>query len=403
MCGAFRIVTTLACHAILLVPTDAVAAPSDVSLRGSAGLVHDKRPHPAALRAQDQINLFELIASHNRQREHAIQSQGLWAAKIPPQLLLTGPDLTITELPTTGLQNIYNTLQQSPHLTVKYLNDNDCRKYLEEHEPELVLVFDHEMHGSYRGDICRASVLLREGGFYVDLDLETHKPLEELIDDSTTFMSARDADGGILNALIATVPQSPIIEATLHEIRAWYTRDQAAQMGDWPMGPNTMLRGLNMVMQSLCYRTWNSAPSFTEPRTHESGCAELQVACGDETIRLYQEFFMGSGDCSHWGAEVCPPQRAAATFDGAKYAIFALQQCPGSEAVQPTLSERTLIGWSRMAACSGHGCGVTGGMTTLTAMRGQNQSDTHQAAGENRRAWSSTQHKQHKAPASARG
>merc|ERR1719235_510914 len=108
-------------------------------------------------------------------------------------------------------------------MTARYFSDSECRDYLSLHfGPELASIYNKEPAGHFRGDICRAAVLFREGGFYTDVDLEAKLPFAEMVDSSTTFMSVFTADGQILNAMIATIPGIGVMNVTIKEVRRWY-------------------------------------------------------------------------------------------------------------------------------------------------------------------------------------
>merc|ERR1719247_1409089 len=119
-----------------------------------------------------------------------------------------------------------------PQIRVRWLDDQGCLKYLNTHfKPQYADMLRKERRGSFRGDICRAAVLYREGGFYTDLDLELRIPLTKVVDKTTTFMSCFTADNAILNALIATTPRNPVMRETLKELRKWYA-DEVPRSAD---------------------------------------------------------------------------------------------------------------------------------------------------------------------------
>merc|ERR1719487_804090 len=83
-------------------------------------------------------------------------------------------------------------------LQPRWLGDKACHDYIITHyDEELAGFFDRAHPGNYRGDICRAAVLYREGGFYADVDVELKVPLTELVDAETTFMSVYSEHGDI--------------------------------------------------------------------------------------------------------------------------------------------------------------------------------------------------------------
>lgn len=249
------------------------------------------------------------------------------------------------DLPAEVTKNLKYTRSRSPGLTVRYFSDAACRVYVKDNfGDDFARIYDSEAHGSFRGDICRTALLLREGGFYMDLDFQLHVPLQTLVDENTTMMSVISGTQGspvILNALIAVKPNSLIMHETLARIKEWYDGPREGLLG-----PLAMARALSEMMNQHCPKA--SLSSAAKP---------TQWPCGSENLRFYQEEGLGSGqDCLQEGAVVCPPDRAESAFDGVRFGIFS-----GGAASK----EARLIGWSRYAACTQLGCGINGGEVSL--------------------------------------
>jgi hypothetical protein len=264
---------------------------------------------------------------------------------IPWQLVMTGKAESLEQLPSKMQANFQKTLALNPGIKVQYFSDRQCRMYVRQHcGDKLADMYIAETQGQFRGDICRAAVLFQEGGFYADLDLEPTAPFQSLVDDSTKFMSVFTRDGAILNALMATVPGSPIMKKTLGLFEKWYEgdralHDEAKQHGQW-MGTVTIRVALGTVMQSSC-------PQIQLDSKRQG--PDLQWKCGDQDFRFYHEDRL---NCNHntlkragAGTAECPYSRMSSSFDGLHYGIFK----PGTG--------RELVAWSRTAACDSWWCG----------------------------------------------
>jgi len=299
--------------------------------------------------------------------------------RIPNQLVMMHRYETVQELPQGVQENVRKMLEMNPDLSLRWLGDASCRTYIEEHyDAELVGMYRNEPEGSFRGDICRTAVLLKEGGFYVDTDIQLIRPLRRLVDSTTTFMSVW-CDAGIFNAVLGAPPQSAVLRETLSQIRRWYkeakdalgTRDRRGIMG-----PRAYHLGLQAVVEAQCpqqiYKMWyHGEPSSStwgmsvdyfratgrirhlfSSSVYAAERAELQWACGTEAVRLYSEEHI---ICDGMGAasEECPTERAASfaktKFDGLLSAMFEPHVDP---------QERRLIGWSRAVTCKTFGCGL---------------------------------------------
>jgi hypothetical protein len=260
--------------------------------------------------------------------------------RIPNQVILTGPFSNFSEVTKRrGHARLSSWLGLRNDSRILYFNDSSCSAYIREYyDDELADFFSKETRGSFRGDICRTAILLREGGFYIDLDMQLRVPLDRLVDDVTTFMTARSAVNGCLNALIAAVPNSPVLSATLAHMRKWYRNETTHE---WPLGPIAMARGLQQVMNVSC-----PGVDWTE--------ASTQFECGRDNIRLYSEVSLGK--CTSWGPLICPKTRQRRWFAGARYGLFSV-----SERHLQSGFEEKFIGWSRAEDCYSAGCRVSGG------------------------------------------
>lgn len=267
---------------------------------------------------------------------------------IPWQLVMTGKEDSLEELPEHLRKNVERTLALNPGMKAQYLSDSQCRIYVRQHaDDEMAEIYNAEHSGHFRGDICRAVVLFREGGFYADIDLEPTVPFKSLVDDSTTFMSVFTDDGFVLNALMAVVPDSTVMKETLQEIRRWYKGDADTAFGHW-MGTATMKRALQSVMKTNC-------PGLDFDSQRQT--PDLQWPCGPHNFRFYQQqklrcpssralFRTGlNALATSAGTPECPLSRMKSRFEGLRYGLFT----PGES--------RHLIGWSRTASCDAWWCG----------------------------------------------
>eukprot|EP00931_Biecheleriopsis_adriatica_P011484 TRINITY_DN112574_c0_g1_i1.p1 TRINITY_DN112574_c0_g1~~TRINITY_DN112574_c0_g1_i1.p1 ORF type:complete len:328 (+),score=61.48 TRINITY_DN112574_c0_g1_i1:116-1099(+) len=257
--------------------------------------------------------------------------------RIPNQLVLTSKDGTLHKLAEPVQANIRHTLQLNPGITVRWLGDFDCQRYLARHyqNTSLPSIFADETRGSYRSDICRAAVLAREGGFYTDVDVEMNVSFEELAGKETTFLAAYSEDNSVLNALLGAVPGSAFMQEVLNQIILSYrgepSPEQSETTAQW-MGPITAYAALQVVAKRDC-------PEVQELHPID----ETQFRCGSHVLRMFQE---QSLECWNPGDGPCTLERYESDFLGVKFGIF-----------HPSGS---LVAWPRFAACKDWGC-QTGG------------------------------------------
>lgn len=258
--------------------------------------------------------------------------------RIPRTLILMGNADSIAELDDAVRANVQKAIHLNKDLRLRWLSDAMCDEYLEKHDSELRLMeaFRRERRGSFRGDICRAAVLLLEGGFYQDIDVELRVPFHALTNDSTSFMAMWEADGkNILNAVIAIEPGSALMARTVDHIRSWYTESHSDQEG-W-MGPATFTGGVKAVLQQDC-------PSVNLMQTRDR--FQRDLSCGHHNLRFYQEEQLPC-DTSLVVSDA-DSARGCSQFDGLRFAFFG------------GIQTRTLVGWPRFANCKEYGCHAGG-------------------------------------------
>jgi len=274
-------------------------------------------------------------ASFNIRRE--LEDPRVIHHNIPLQLVMTAKERSIDDLPPPVRANVRRTLELNPELRLRFLNDETCRDFIAANVgAELQAAFEGEKTGIFRGDICRAVVLAIEGGFYADLDLQPRVPFAELVDNTTTFMTAFSAiDCDMLNAIIAVERGSTVMSAVLEEIKAWYMG--GGTEGKF-MGTQTMMYGLDNVVAADC------------PGVSIRKRDQLRFKCGDHhNFRLYREDQLR---CRGGFPNECPPLRAQSKLQLLRYGIFE----PGAG----TDFDRKLVAWSRFENCAQLGCGGRG-------------------------------------------
>lgn len=280
---------------------------------------------------EPQDSWSRLVKNAHREAEH------LSSKHITKQLILTAKQTSLSQMPKEVQMNVKRNMELSPGIRLRWLGDCDCLEYLHKYyDLELARFYALESIGLYRGDLCRAAVLAREGGFYLDLDVQLKEPLTSLVDNDTTFMSGIVHENALYNAIMAATPGNEIISDSIEGIRQLYRT-----------------YGVSNVEHLGCIALARAIKQFRARECTDQGIlatATSRWTCGKQVVRTFQEQWY-----SCWPRTPgipksdCPLNRTLAmeAYDGAHFGIFGAPL------------ENKLIGWSRMEECTLRGCGGT--------------------------------------------
>jgi len=261
-----------------------------------------------------------------------------WTSAVTPQLLLMSSAESFLHLPKKVQDNAADILSRSGGVQLRWMSDKTCRAYMQtHHDKEMLTFFLKEGLATNRADICRTAVLAREGGFYMDLDVELKTPLSDLVNDKTSFMSIySEHSQTALKSLMAVAPNSPVMEAALLEIRKWYRHANLREnlsddnTAEKRMGPLTLLRGIRRTVKDIC------------PEKSVAAAMDNEWTCGKEVFQFHRE---RSLDCKD-DASLCTGGRATSPLEDHRIGLFQTGAKKSS----------SLIGYSRGAWCSSSLC-----------------------------------------------
>ena len=138
-------------------------------------------------------------------------------ASVPKTLMQTW-HMPLTDIPAKVAARIKLC---SPGFLYRYFDDAACHKYLETHYSSAhAAVFDDLRCGAHKADFFRYCYLYREGGVYIDIDLE---PLETIpnilrgLEPGTMVTSLEHSGRGIFQAFVATPPNHHVFRELISE------------------------------------------------------------------------------------------------------------------------------------------------------------------------------------------
>ncbi|KAJ9102990.1 hypothetical protein QFC19_004547 [Naganishia cerealis] len=99
--------------------------------------------------------------------------------------------------------------------------DEQSRRFIAEHYPQFLSMFDGYEYPIQRADAIRYFILHHFGGIYMDLDIGCRRRLEPLISGDWDVLLPRTKPVGVSNDLIFSAKRHPFMEATIHGLIAF--------------------------------------------------------------------------------------------------------------------------------------------------------------------------------------
>lgn len=97
--------------------------------------------------------------------------------------------------------------QHHPHWQQEFWDEARARKFMQDNYPWFLPTFDAYPYKIQRFDAIRYFILHHYGGFYLDMDVECLKPLDDLLGDYELVLSKLV---GFSNAIMGSVPKHPL-------------------------------------------------------------------------------------------------------------------------------------------------------------------------------------------------
>ncbi|MEE6162468.1 glycosyltransferase [Cylindrospermopsis raciborskii DSH] len=107
-------------------------------------------------------------------------------------------------------------LQNHPHWEYQFWDERKARGFMTDNYPWFLPVFDAYPHDIQRRDAIRYFILYHYGGFYLDMDVESIKPLDNLLADFELILSKLV---GFSNAIMGSIPKHPLWLKVFEELK----------------------------------------------------------------------------------------------------------------------------------------------------------------------------------------
>ena len=107
-------------------------------------------------------------------------------------------------------------LQNHPNWEHQFWDEAKARKFMEENYSWFLPIFDAYPHDIQRRDAIRYFILYHYGGFYIDMDVECLKPLDDLLADFELVLSKLVV---FSNAIMGSIPRHSLWLTVFEELQ----------------------------------------------------------------------------------------------------------------------------------------------------------------------------------------
>lgn len=118
-----------------------------------------------------------------------------------------------------------NTIKMTPEFDNYFYSDIDSLEYIRNNfEPNVANAFNCLKPGAYKSDLWRYCILYKKGGVYLDIKMELHMPLIDIIKEYPKFFvgNAEGSNGNpknqVWNGLMISPPGNPVFKDCIDEI-----------------------------------------------------------------------------------------------------------------------------------------------------------------------------------------
>jgi len=127
------------------------------------------------------------------------------------------------QIPVRMMATVKKTMAMTPEFDNYFFTDQDCIDFIESnYEPNVGRAFRSLKPGAYKSDLWRYCILYKRGGIYIDIKLELHLPLKEILEKYPKLfvidMAKCDDTIPLWNGIMSSPPGNPMFKACIDEI-----------------------------------------------------------------------------------------------------------------------------------------------------------------------------------------
>ena len=120
---------------------------------------------------------------------------------------------------------IDKTILMTPEFDNYFFSDDECLKFIQDNfEPNVASAFKSLNPGAYQSDLWRYCILYKNGGVYIDIKMELHLPLIDILKEYSKIFIGNIPDeppnpkDQVWNGLMSSPPGNPVFKACIDEI-----------------------------------------------------------------------------------------------------------------------------------------------------------------------------------------
>jgi hypothetical protein len=127
------------------------------------------------------------------------------------------------KIPVRMMATVEKTMKMTPEFDNYFFTDQDCIEFIESnYEPNVGRAFRCLKAGAYKSDLWRYCILYKRGGIYIDIKLELHLRLKEILEKYPKLfiidMAKCDDTTPLWNGVMSSPPGNPMFKACIDEI-----------------------------------------------------------------------------------------------------------------------------------------------------------------------------------------
>jgi mannosyltransferase OCH1-like enzyme len=127
------------------------------------------------------------------------------------------------QIPVRMMETVKKTIAMTPEFDNYFFTDQDCIEFIESnYEPNVGKAFRCLKAGAYKSDLWRYCILYKRGGIYIDIKLELHLRLKEILEKYPKLfiidMAKCDDTTALWNGVMSSPPGNPMFKACIDEI-----------------------------------------------------------------------------------------------------------------------------------------------------------------------------------------